>query len=193
MPEFKFLYSANGYNISKPIADERYDDFYYFCLSEETDDVRYEVIISKVPSDSILIKLDEDRFDVSGIFNSQDESVYEGICKKADYILIDRVNNQVSFIELKLGKSSTKKEITYQLIGAECIFRYLCSLISKFCTDRNFERMAPFYNYNFNYIAICNIKVIKKQRYHKHNKIVSASDFIQIDYAQKIPYKFLQL
>ncbi|VTM25002.1 Uncharacterised protein [Stutzerimonas stutzeri] len=189
MSEFNFLKNAGGCQVFKPIAMP-YSQ-YKFILKEITEQQEYEVMLLNVPVNSILLRLDENKFDVSGIFNSSISNVYEGICKKADYILIDNDNRKVHFIELKLGNSFTKKEITQQLIGAECIFQYINHLIANYCKNKNWDREAPFSDYIYNYIAICNIKVIRKASYHKNSNSTSPQEFLRIDNANNISYKRL--
>lgn len=57
MPEFKFLKNACGYHLSSPIATPYYN--YKFILEEKVDGCEYLVTLSGVPSDSILLRLDE--------------------------------------------------------------------------------------------------------------------------------------
>ncbi|ATF74371.1 hypothetical protein [Pasteurella multocida] len=193
MPEFDFLKNAGGYHLFTPITT-LYSQ-YQFTLKDKVKIIEngqevvreYTVVLSGVPNNSILIKLDENKFDVSGIFSSS----IEGICKKADYILIDNENHKVNFIELKLGSSFTANEITQQLIGAECIFKYIGYLIVNYCKKKNWNNSLPFSHYCYNYVAICNIKISRKISYHKANKRTSPRNFLRIDYAQKIPYKRL--
>ena len=189
MPEFEFLKNACGYHLFTPITT-LYSN-YQFILEENVDGCAYTVILSGVPNNSILLRLDENKFDVSGIFNSSISEIYGGICKKADYILIDNENYKVNFIELKLGTAFTKKEITQQLIGAECIFKYISHLIMNYCKRKNWNNEAPFSHYHYNYVAICNIRISRKASYHKMHKITSPEDFLRIDYTQKVPYKRL--
>jgi hypothetical protein len=190
MPEFDFLRNAKGYHLFQPTKTE-YSN-YEFVLSEKTEEGEYEVTLSRVPIDSILLRLDENKFDVSGIFDSGISQKYEGICKKADYILIDAENNKINFIELKLGTSFTNKEITHQLIGAECIFKYITYLITNYCKTKSWNQEEPFYQYNYNYIAICNIKFTRKVSYHKkEDNSTSPENFLRIDYTNNIAYKRL--
>ena len=79
MSEFNFLKNASGHQIFKPIAMP-YSQ-YKFILKEITEQQEYEVMLLNVPVNSILLRLDENKFDVSGIFNSCISNVYEVICK----------------------------------------------------------------------------------------------------------------
>ncbi|EFM89269.1 Uncharacterised protein [Actinobacillus pleuropneumoniae] len=189
MPEFDFLKNACGYHLFTPI-NTLYSN-YKFILEENVDGCAYTVTLSGVPNNSILLRLDENKFDVSGIFNSSISEIYDGICKKADYILIDNENYKVNFIELKLGTAFTKKEITQQLIGAECIFKYISHLIMNYCKRKNWNNKAPFSHYHYNYVAICNIRISRKASYHKMHKITSPEDFLRIDYTHTVSYKRL--
>ena len=94
MPEFNFLYQNKSEFVKSP------NDFgtngSTLILIENSNNNYGEITILNAPSDSLLIKIDEDKFDVRQVFMSS-----QGICKKADYILITREKKKVIFIELK--------------------------------------------------------------------------------------------
>lgn len=83
MPEFDFLSQNKGDAVSSPSNFGINDST--LILFENSNNNQGEITILNVPSDSLLIKIDENKFDVRQIFMS-----FEGICKKADYILITR-------------------------------------------------------------------------------------------------------
>ena len=125
---------------------------YKLTLVEKHNDSPYTVMITGVPFNSVLIKLDESKIDVSGFFGRESNN---GINQKADYILIDNESHKILFIELKSGTSLDHKHIKQQLTGAKCLFEYMRCLMEEF-----FNVNQPFNQYSFKYFAIA----------HQHSK-----------------------
>lgn len=123
-----------------------YYDKYQITLEEKHNDSPYTVMITGVPFNSILIKLDESKIDVSGFFGRESNN---GINQKADYILIDNESHKILFIELKSGTNFEHKHIKQQLTGAKCLFEYMCCLMKEF-----FNVNQTFNQYSFKYFAI---------------------------------------
>lgn len=173
MPEFNFLYQNKSDFVKSP------NDFgangSTLILIENSNNNYGEIKILNAPSDSLLIKIDEDKFDIRQVFMSP-----EGICKKADYILITREKKKVIFIELKFPKPKSRnnnidnKDISYQLLGAKCLFDYIKSIIE----SRGFNN--TFHDYVFEFSAI--IKHSKKIKHSltKPTGLPSHDNFIKI-------------
>ena len=173
MPEFNFLYQNKSEFVKSP------NDFgtngSTLILIENSNNNYGEITILNAPSDSLLIKIDEDKFDVRQVFMSS-----QGICKKADYILITREKKKVIFIELKFPKPKSRnnnidnKDISYQLLGAKCLFDYIKSIIE----SRGFKN--TFHDYVFEFSAI--IKHSKKIKHSliKPTGLSSHDNFIKI-------------
>lgn len=164
MSEFDFLRKNKGEQVLFPTS-ESYG--LYFTLNETNPDCPYSIKINQVPSDSILIKVDENRFDVQGVFSGRGSC--DGICKKGDYILISEEDKKIIFIELKYGSKSIK-HITQQLIGIECIWNYICSLITHYCNQCNWMKRSPFDEYEICYFSIKNIGKGSLKRPDRHLK-----------------------
>lgn len=90
MPEFDFLFKNKGVSIKIP-SDFGIDKS-TLILVEKSNNNDGEIKILNVPSDSLLIKIDEDKFDVRQIFSSIGA---KGICSKADYILISKEKKKI--------------------------------------------------------------------------------------------------
>lgn len=173
MPEFDFLSQNKGDAVSSPSNFGINDST--LILFENSNNNQGEITILNVPSDALLIKIDENKFDVRQIFMS-----FEGICKKADYILITREKKEIIFIELKFPKPKSKNnnidntDISYQLLGAKCLFDYIKSILE----NRGFQN--TFHNYEFEFAAI--IKHTKKVKHSstKPTGLPSHNNFIKV-------------
>ncbi|WP_314878355.1 hypothetical protein [Haemophilus parahaemolyticus] len=148
MSEFHFLKENKGGQVFVP-SEETYG--FSFVLSENNPDCTYSIKINKVPDDSILIRIDENRFDVQGVFSGNNSC--DGICKKGDYILVSHTDKKVIFIELKYGNKSMT-HIKHQLIGIECIWKYICALVSYYYQTDFWKTCSPFDDYELCYFSI---------------------------------------
>lgn len=173
MTEFEFLSLNKGDAVKSP-NDFGINDS-TLILVENSNNNYGEIKILNAPSDSLLIKINEDKFDVRQIFMSS-----EGICKKADYILITREKKKIIFIELKFPQPKSKNnnidniDISYQLLGAKCLFDYIKAILE----NRGFKN--AFYDYEIDFSAI--IKHNKKIKHSsvKPNGLSSHNNFIKI-------------
>lgn len=173
MPEFDFLSQNRGDAVKSP-NDFGINDSTLTLIEDSNNNYR-EIKILNAPSDSLLIKIDEDKFDVRQIFMS-----FQGICKKADYILITKERKKIIFIELKFPQPRSKNnnidntDISYQLLGAKCLFDYIKSILE----SRGFTN--TFHDYEFEFSAI--IKHSKKMKHTsmKPTGLPSHNNFIKI-------------
>ncbi len=179
MDLFDYFRSNKGCSVKVP------DDFSYdgtVILKEEDleGESPREIRLISVPKDALLLKIKEDKFDLRQFFNSK---TVDGICKKPDYILINKEIKKIVFIELKFPRPKSKnnnidnRAITYQLKGGYCLFNYIKSILAENygCT---FEEV--FNDYTYDYVAIIkHSKTIRFSRKKPSNES-SYDDFIKI-------------
>lgn len=186
MPEFDFLLHNKGASV-KTTSDFGINDTTLILIENNSNNYG-KIKILNAPSDSLLIKINEDKFDMRQIFDS---SKVSGICKKADYILITKKKKKVIFIELKFPKPKSKnnnisnEDISSQLLGAKCLFDYIKDIIE----NRNFKHAFQEYDLEFSAI-IKHSKNMKHSRKIPTNRKSSHNDFIKITTSNtEISYK----
>jgi hypothetical protein len=125
----------------------------------------YAVTILGMPDRENIIIIKGDAFDApKQIFNGK-----KGECKRADFIIVARLDRQrkyVIYIEMKASSSTSKEwEIIQQLQGTQCFFTY-CQAIGKvFWQEKNFLN-----GYQPRFVSFRNIG-LNKQPIHKENPI----------------------
>lgn len=77
-----------------------------------------KVTISKIPRDAVVIKADIFKEPKSIFMNSRNE------CKRADYVIISEEKKRIVYIEVKLEKAHSGKDVIRQLWGAKCFIAY---------------------------------------------------------------------
>jgi hypothetical protein len=94
----------------------------YLCEPQDSDSV---TVIRNLPSDALVIKVDEFPAPQT-IFNGE-----KGECKRADYVIIGFERKVILYIELKKSNTKTWTHICNQLMGAACFITY-CQEIGKY-------------------------------------------------------------
>lgn len=143
----------------KPSARVSLDDHHSnkkkATLSEETEKGEYEVEIHNIPSDAIVINVD-DNFDNDRLFSGENRE-----CKRSDYIIVSTQERIVLFIEMKLGKAS-KTEIVDQLRGSRCVLEYCQSLAQEFYGRKKFLR-----EYKHRFVGFVEVRSSRKKSRRK--------------------------
>lgn len=152
-------------------------------LSEE-DGTSYTVTITGVPEETIAIKVDCFPAPKS-IFKEK----VKGICKRADFVLVNDQDAQkfMVFIELKAGKANNTG-ITQQLKGADAFMTYCQKIGQSFWSYPNFLT-----NYEYRFISIKEIKISKRPTVRKKRSNIHSdpSDPLRISSLCDIPFKKL--
>lgn len=113
-------------------------------LREEDPNGNYKIKIKGLPETSSVIRCDKFP-QTNHFFNST-----HGICKMADYAIIDEKKKLLIIIELKKSPStSSGSSITKQLQGATCLLQYLSILATVFLDEKDI-----FQGYEYRYFRI---------------------------------------
>ena len=150
----------------------------------------YSVVIHSIPKDAIVINADQFP-SPSDIFNRS-----EGICKRADFIIITRSDTEkcnkhfVLFIEMKKGQGGSEKDIIKQLKGTQCLLSY-CREIGKLFFNQPTFLSVQKYAYRF--ISIRYIGVNKKPTYNKPDNQIhnNPENMLKISAPKNLQFKQL--
>ena len=144
------------------------------------------VIISGMPEDSIVIKVDDSFKSPDSIFRC---SKSKGHCKRADYVIVADMDKKkvILYIELKRTKDS-EKSIMKQLMGARCFMAY-CQEIG-----RSFWEKQDFLDgYECRFISIGHTGIAKQRtRIERKSKVHDQPEFMmKIDWPSYLQFNRL--
>ncbi len=125
----------------------------FFVTLHEPQSPKSTVTIVGIPSDAIVIKVDD--------FQSPDTifSGEHGECKRADYVIVADYSGKkrILYIELKTTKSPLN-EIIKQLAGAKCFISYCQEIGKTFWGKTNFLR-----DYQHRFVSIGHTSITKRK------------------------------
>ena len=141
------------------------------------------VTICGIPSDAIVIKAD--------FFKSPD-SVFVGTrgeCKRSDYIIIAKTDNDVVIIYIELKrKKAHRNEIIQQLTGAKCFMSYCIEIGKHFWDEQDFLSAAKH-----RFVSIGHTSMPKrKTRMERGNAVHDQPDrMLKIDWPHNLQFQKL--
>lgn len=112
------------------------------------------VKIEELTKDAVIVNIEKSNAPKK-IF---DCSKNKGLCKLADYVVIDK--DCIIVIEIKDGNSSSIRDIKRQLRGAESLMKYC---IESACS---FYQINSISTYSYRFIAIINTKLGRRRTRH---------------------------
>lgn len=154
----------------------------HFVVLEEEKSPDSTVTIAGLPSDTIVINLD-DNISNDRIFNGS-----RGECKRADYLIIAEAQNKkrILIIEMKTSKDKPKNVIN-QLKGASCCVRYLQEVGKKFW---NQDEFLNDYELRYIYLNHTSKKPSVRKRRVRNNQDVGdqPETAVEISWATRLDY-----
>jgi len=141
------------------------------------------VIISGLPSDAIVMKVDA--------FQSPDAIFCgsKGECKRADYVIVtdSGTKKRIIYIEIKKTKDSWK-DIVRQLEGARCFMSYCQEIGKTFWNDKDFLN-----NYKSRFISIGHTSIPKRRTRieRKSGRHDSPDKALKIDWPHRLQFNHL--
>lgn len=143
------------------------------------------VVISQMPSDSLVIKIGSFSLP-NNIFCGNNQE-----CRCADYVIISPQKKCVVYIELK-RTNANKSDFVSQLKGAKCFIKYCEEIGKEFWEKQDF--LHDDYKHWFVGIGHSNIKKSKTRetRFTQNsNTHSSPKDFLKIDWAKNLIFEHL--
>lgn len=110
----------------------------------------HEVVISGLPDDTLVIKVDHFTAPTT-VFNGT-----KGENKRADFVIISDEKKKMIFIEMKRTKDSPQ-EIMKQLKGAACFMSYCCAIGKNFWKNQTF-----LHGYQMRFISMGHVNIPKQ-------------------------------
>lgn len=121
-------------------VEQRQDDRKNIVLDEQHAEQPYGLRITGAPYDTVAFRADSfpaprDLFRCGN-----------GECKRADYVIISRDDdeNWIIYVEMKSGSTGSREEIVQQLRGAQCIVAYCRAVGREFWGEDRFLQSRAF-------------------------------------------------